>query len=213
MKIALFGVTGRIGRRIAQEALNRGHSVTAVARDPSRSPLRHERLTVVKGDVTDAAGIAAAVAGHDMVVSAVGPDLSKGVGTLLPDAARALREGLKKGRAKRLLIVGGAGSLEVAPGVLLMDTPQFPAEWKELARSAAEALAVCREETALEWTYLSPAGLIDPGTRTGAYRTGGDKLLTDSDGKSFISMEDFAMAVVDEIEKPRHVRQRFTVAY
>ena len=139
--------------------------------------------------------------------------MDKAVGAFLVDAAHALMEGLRKAGTRRLLVVGGAGSLEVAPGKLLMDTPEFPAAWKSLAKSAADALAVYRREKVLEWTYLSPAGFIEPGDRTGKYRTGDDTLVTDGQGKSFISMEDYAVAVVDELEKPRHVRKRFTVAY
>ncbi len=213
MKIAVFGITGRIGSRIVKEALDRGHEVTGISRAPGRGSLAHPKLHTVVGNVSDATLVARLVAGHDAVVSAVGPDPDKEAGTFLVDAARALLEGLRRADTRRLIVVGGAGSLEVAPGKVLLDTPDFPAAWKALAKSAADALALYRQEKKLEWTYLSPAALIEPGTRTGAYRTGGDALLTDARGKSFISMEDFAIAVVDELEKPRHVRKRFTVAY
>jgi len=213
VKIAVIGITGRIGSRIAQEALSRGHEVTGVARDPPKVTLTHPKLRVIKGDALDPASVAAAVAGHDVAVGAIGPDPQKGVGTLLTDAARALIDGVKRAHVRRLLIVGGAGSLEVAPGVLLMDSPQFPADWKPIAKAHADALDVYRKEKSLEWTYLSPAAMIEPGTRTGAYRTGDDKLLSDAHGNSRISMEDFAVAILEEVEKPRHVRKRFTVAY
>jgi len=213
VKIAVIGITGRIGSRIAQEALSRGHEVTGVARDPSKVTLAHPKLRVVKGDALDAASVAAAVAGHDVAVGAIGPDPHKGVGTLLSEAAHALVDGVKRAHVRRLLIVGGAGSLEVAPGVALMDSPQFPADWKPIAKAHADALDVYRKEKSLEWTYLSPAAMIEPGARTGTYRTGDDKLLSDAQGNSRISMEDFAVAILEEVEKPRHVRRRFTVAY
>lgn len=212
MKIAVFGITGRIGSRIAQEALSRGHEVTGIARDPTKVNLSHPKLRVTQGDATDPASVAATMSGHDVTVSAVGPDMQKGVGTLLVDAAHSLIEGAKRARAGRLVIVGGAGSLEVAPGVKLMDSPQFPADWKPIARSHADALDAYRREKSLEWTYLSPAAMIEPGKRTGSYRTGDEKLLSDAQGNSRISMEDFAVALLDEVEKPRHTRKRFTVA-
>jgi hypothetical protein len=213
MKIALFGVSGNIGRRIAQEALSRGHQVTGITREPAKAQLTHARLRTVTGDVVDAAGVEKLVSGHDVVISAVGPDLSKGVGTLLTDAARTLLTALNRAGVKRLVVAGGAGSLEAAPGLLVMDSPQFPADWKPLAKSHADALAIYRGEKKLDWTYLSPAAMIEPGTRTGTYRTGGEKLLSDAAGNSRISMEDFPVALMDEVEKLRHVRRRFTVAY
>ena len=212
MKIIVFGASGRIGSRIAQEALTRGHEVTAVARDPARLTLTHPKLRVTNGDATKSASVAAAVAGADVVVTSIGPDLSKGVGTVLTDAARALLEGLKKAKVKRLIVVGGAGSLEAAPGVLVMNTPQFPADWKPLAQSHADALAIYRAEKVLDWSYLSPAVLIEPGTRTGSYRVGADAVVADAAGTSHISMEDYAVALLDEVEKPKHSRTRFTVA-
>ena len=148
-----------------------------------------------------------------LLISAIGPDLGKGVGTVLTDAARALLGALAKAKGTRLIIVGGAGSLEVAPGQLLMNLPSFKPEWKPLAQSHADALAVYRAEKAVDWTYVSPAALIEPGTRTGSYRVGGDTLVADKAGNSRISMEDYAVAVLDEIEKPKHSRKRFTVAY
>jgi uncharacterized protein len=129
-----------------------------------------------------------------------------------PKVARSLIEGVGKAGVKRLIVVGGAGSLEVAPGVRLVDTPQFPAGWKGIALSHADSLPIYRK-AALDWTYVSPAAFIEPGQRTGKYRTGGDQLLTDAKGESRISAEDFAVAVVDELEQKRHVRKRITVAY
>jgi putative NADH-flavin reductase len=216
MKIALFGATGAIGQRIAQEALRRGHTVTAVVRDPAALTERHENLRVVRGDVTNPDAIADAVRGQDAVISAVGPRYGHGGETdaLFADAARALIAALPAAGVSRLLILGGAGSLEAAPGVRVMDTPEFPALWKGNARGQADALDVYRTGGGdLEWTYVSPAAIIEPGARTGKYRVGGEQLLTDAQGQSRISSEDYAVALIDELENPRHRKQRITVAY
>ena len=213
MKIALFGATGTIGQRILQEALRRGHDVTAIARDTARlDGQQSPRLRVVAGDILDMHSVAAVVAGHDAVVSAYGP--REEAPQTVVDASRSLIGGLTSAGVKRLVAVGGAGSLEVAPGVLLIDSPQFPEAWKEIARAHADALNVYRTEAGgLDWTSVSPPALIEPGERTGKFRLGTDQLLTDAQGQSRISAEDFAIALLDEVEKPRHVRQRFTVAY
>ena len=213
MKIALFGASGTIGQRILREALQRGHTVTAVVRDPSRLTEQHANLTAVSGNVLDPESVAATVAGHDAALSAYGPSGSQGVETVA-EAARSLIAGLTKAGVKRLVVVGGAGSLEVAPGVKLIDSPQFPADYKPIAQAHADALDVYRKEgAALNWTNVSPAALIQPGERTGKFRLGGDQFLTDAEGQSRISAEDFAIALLDEVESPRHIRQRFTVAY
>jgi hypothetical protein len=133
---------------------------------------------------------------------------------VVPAAVRALLAGLAQDGVKRLVSVGGGSSLEVAPSVRLFDTPQFPAEWKAEASAQIEALELFRASTGdVEWSYLSPPAHIEPGQRTGRYRTGGDQLLTDEKGESRISVEDYAVALVDELERPAHIRQRFTVAY
>lgn len=216
MKIALYGATGAIGQRILREALQCGHRVTAIARDPSRITAQNTGLTTVAGNVRDAQSVAAIVQGHDAVVSAVGPQHG-GAGedaTLFVEAAHALIAGLTQAGVKRLVVVGGAGSLEVAPGVRVVDSPEFPAAWKGDALAQADALNVYRTEgSALDWTYFSPAALIQPGERTGHYRLGGDQLLTDAEGQSRISMEDYAAALVSELENPQHIRQRLTIAY
>lgn len=212
MKIVLFGASGRIGQRIAQEALNRGHAVTAVARAPEAVSLQHERLTVQAGDVRDPAVVARVAAGHDIVASAVGPSGGQAP-QMLAEAAHALIAGTKSADVARLIVVGGAGSLEAAPGQMLLDTPTFNPAWRPGALAHLEALKVYRAEQALDWTYLSPADQIFPGERTGHFRLGGDQVLRDANGASRISMEDFAIAFVDEIESPRFPRQRFTVAY
>lgn len=208
MKIVLFGASGMIGSRLLAEAQRRGHAVTVVARHPEKLGALTGRVLVVRGDVLDAASVAAAVKGYDAVLSAVGPSTEVILG-----AARSLLEGLSRAGTKRLVVVGGAGSLEVAPGVLLLQTPKFPVEYEEIALAHRDALGLLRQNTSLDWTFVSPAAFIAPGERTGVFRLGGDQLLVDAAGESRISAEDFAVAFLDEVEKPRHVRRRFTVAY
>lgn len=214
MQITLFGATGTLGQRLLTEAMHRGHEITAVVRDPfilARQENQH--LRVVEGDVLDPQSVAAAAAGQDAVLSAVGPRPDQSP-DLVVDSTRALIAGLTQAGVKRLVVVGGAGSLEVAPGVHLVDTPAFPAAWRPVALAHRAALAIFRKEAgAFDWTYVSPAALIAPGKRTGQFRVGGDQLLTDAQGESHISAEDYAVAVLDEIEKPQHIRQRITVAY
>lgn len=212
MNVAVIGA-GQIGTVIVKELLSRGHSVTAVVRTPSKVTLSDPKLKVVTGDVTSVASIAAAVAGHDAVVSAIGPDHSIGNNDILVDSAHNLIAALKQVGVKRLVIVGGAGSLEVAPGVRLIDTPEFPAAWLEGATKHADGLTIYRAENELEWTFFSPAAMIQPGERTGKFRLGGDTLLADAAGNSAISIEDYALALVDELETGAHIRQRFTIAY
>ena len=211
MRLIVFGANGRLGRRIVREALERGHQVTAVVRDPGRLQNSEERLTAVTGDVCDAARVAAVATGHDAVISAVGPTGSSRP-DLVVEAARALIDGLTRAGVRRLLVGGGAGSLEVAPGVQLVDTPGFPNAWRDIAIAHRDALDVYRTAD-LDWTYISPAAMLEPGERTGKYRTGTDQLLTDEKGESRISMEDLAIAFLDEVEKPSFVRRRMTVAY
>ncbi len=210
MNIALFGATGTIGRRIAQEALSRGHRVTAISRKPEGFDLKHDLLQTAAGDARDTAAVAKLVAGHDAVVNAISPKGSSPDD--LPAAARTLIEGLKQAGVRRLVVVGGAGGLEVAPGVRVVDTPALPAFVKPIALAHIAALEVYRQAD-LDWTFFAPPALIQPGQRTGKYRTGTDQLLVDAQGKSAISAEDYAVALLDELEKPQFVRRRFTAAY
>jgi len=213
MKLALFGASGMIGQRILGEAIRRGHEVTAIVRDPKKIAERNPKLKVVEGNVLDAGSVAKVVAGHDAVIDAFGPGPS-GPWQAVVDAARVLIEALPKGKVKRLLFVGGAGSLEVSPGVDLIDAGKVPEEWKPPAIAHRDALKLLKKEGGdLEWTYFSPAAFIQPGERTGKFRVGGDQLLTDAKGESRISAEDFAIALLDEAEKPQHLRKRITVAY
>jgi len=216
MKIVVIGATGNIGQRVAKEALSRGHEVTGVVRDPTAVQSPDPRVRLVKGDATEADDVARVVKGADAVVSAISPRPNpRGLpAPSLSANARALIAGLRAAGVKRVLSVGGASSLEVAPGKVLADQPDFPEAYKAEAREGREALAVWRKEAdGLDWTYLSPAAEVGPGERTGKYRTTGDQLLTDSAGKSSISFEDYAVAVLDELEHPRHIGRRFGVAY
>jgi|SRR5690242_10982863 len=211
MKIALYGATGTIGRRIAQEALSRGHQVTAIARNPADFGLKHGNLKVVAGDASDPARVAQVVAGHDAVVSAIGPKQGEAT-EVLAGIARSLVTGTQRAGVRRLVVVGGAGGLEVAPGVRVVDTPSFPAALKSIAMAHIAAYDVFRQAE-LDWTFFAPPALIQPGARTGKYRTGTDQLVVDAKGNSTISAEDYAVALVDELEKPKFLRRRFTAAY
>ncbi|MDM4719533.1 NAD(P)H-binding protein [Micromonospora sp. WMMA1363] len=214
MKILLYGASGTIGREIAGELLARGHATTGVTRRGDLGDLAHERLTVVAGDVTDATAVADLAVSHDAVVSAVGPRIGQeNDRDTIVGAATALIDGLRKAGVTRLVTIGGAGSLRTASGRRVLDDPDFPALWKANAEAQAEALGVYRAATDLEWTYVSPAAVIRPGERTGAFRIGGDDLVTDSGGKSEISYADYAVALVDELERNSAVRRRITVAY
>ena len=212
MKIAVFGAGGRIGSRVVTEALNRGHNVTAVVRHPENYTNERSHLRVAKGDLFGSQDVETAAFDHDAVVCAY--NYTNGAEpSSIPELATPLLNGLKQAHVKRLLIVGGAGSLEVSPGLQLVDTPDFPAQYKPAALAHREALKIYQKEKEIEWTYVSPAAEIAPLERTGNFRTGTDKLLVDDDGRSFISMEDFAVAIIDEIMNPHHIRERFTVGY
>ncbi|WP_296507899.1 NAD(P)-dependent oxidoreductase [Rhodoferax sp.] len=213
MKIALIGATGFVGTPVLAEFLARGHQVTVLARNPDKLAAQHG-LTVVAADALDAAQIAQAAAGHDAVVSAYNPGWTEPkIAEIFLQATHAIFEGVKQSGVKRFLMVGGAGSLFVAPGVQLVDTPEFPAEIKLAASAARDALTLIQKETTLDWTFLSPAMLLNPGVRTGQYRVGADApLWAEGGAPGSISVEDMAVAIVDEIEKPAHIQKRFTVA-
>ncbi len=213
MKIALIGATGFVGSAVLTELLSRGHAVTALARHPDKLAAQ-AGLSVVKADVADAAQVASAVAGHDAVVSAYNPGWGEAeINHLFAQGYDGILAGAKQAGVKRVLAVGGAGSLEVAPGVQLVDTPDFPAEWKQGALAARDLLTRLRGETALEWSFVTPPIALAPGERTGQYRVGGDQLLPGAgEEPAGISVADLAVAILDEVETPKHVRRRFAVA-
>jgi putative NADH-flavin reductase len=213
MKIALIGATGFVGSAILKEALQRGHDVTAIVRHPEKIK-SHPKLRPQKADIQKGDEVTLSVAGHEAVISAFNPGWSN------PDiynqqikGARSIINGVKKAGVKRLLFVGGAGSLEVKPGIQSVDLPEFPAEYKQGALATREALNMLRKEVSLEWSFLSPSSDLSPGKRTGKFRLGTDQLLTSAQGESRISVEDYAMAMIDEVERPKHIRRRFTVGY
>ena len=203
MKIAVIGASGNAGSRITAELARRGHSVTAIARHPEKIAAQ-TNVTPSGGDVMDQAGLARLLAGHDAAISSVH--------FLASDPVRLIAAA-KESKVGRYLVVGGAGSLEVAPGVRLVATPDFPVAYKAEAEAGGAFLDLLRAEKELNWTFLSPSALFVAGERTGKFRLGTDQLLTAADGKSSISFEDFAVALADEIERPAHIRQRFTVGY
>ncbi|WLD95636.1 NAD(P)-dependent oxidoreductase [Agrobacterium leguminum] len=201
-KIALIGASGNAGSRILKELSDRGHQVTAIARNPEKIASL-PNVVAKKGDVFDQAGLSELLKGHDAVISSVHFTAS--------DPA-TLIEAVRASGVQRYLVVGGAGSLEIAPGQRVVDLPDFPAAYKAEATKGAEFLDRLKQEKQLDWTFLSPSAEFVPGERTGKFRIGKDNLLSNEEG-SRISFEDYAIALVDEIEKPQHSRQRFTVGY
>lgn len=213
MKIALFGATGHLGKGILLEALQRSHDVVAIVRDRSRLDVSNPHLQVVVGDVAAPSSYASALHGVDAVIASLSARRD-GDPSALPANARTLLDALPKAGVKRLVWVGGAGSLETKPGVRVIDDPNFPAAWKPEANAQGEALAVFRASKAdVDWTYVSPAALIEDGERSGRYRIGGDQLLVDANGVSRITVPDYAIAILDRAEKHDAPRRRITVAY
>lgn len=212
MKVAIIGASGGIGSYIRDEALARGHQVTAIVRHPEKITVKNPLLTVVKADILRDP-VDKLVKGHDAVISAYNPGWDN------PDiyneqtkGAQEIISGVKKSGVKRLLVVGGAGSLEIAPGVQLLDKMDAPDQKKGGPLATRETLYMLRKEKKLDWTFLSPPLRIKPGERTGHYQVGKDQLLRDKDGESKISTQDYAVAMLDELEHPQHHRERFTVA-
>jgi uncharacterized protein len=209
MYVVLYGATGNAGSRILAELVSRGHQVTAVVRNPAKlQPAAG--LYTRQGDLSDTHAIATAIKGADAVISAYAPPFS--ATHELVDVVKRLILAVQEARVSRLLVVGGAGSLEVAPGVKLIDSPHFPEAWKPIAAAHEDVLEVLKGSE-VNWTYLSPAAFFEPGRRTGQFRLGKDQLISNEEGDSRISMEDYAIAIVDELEKPQHMRERFTVGY
>lgn len=213
MKLVLFGATGHVGHAILEEALARGHDVTAIVRDAARLIKQHEKLRVVVGNVAPSSSWLASAKGADAVIASLSARRD-GDNDTIPHAAKTLLDTLPGAGVKRLLWVGGAASLETAPGVRVIDDPHFPAAWKPEAEAQIRALDVFRASKAdIDWTYISPAALLEDGARTGTYRVGHDTLLTDASGTSRISVPDYAVALLDRLDKHDALRQRITVAY
>ena len=212
MKIALFGATGHIGQGILDEALSRGYDVVAVVRDAARLPQKNAKLTVVTGDAARPESWSDAVRGADAAVASLSARRD-GDPELVPANARVLIGNLPKAGVQRLFWVGGAGTLEVAPGKRVIDDAHFPAAWKPEAEAQGKALEVFRASQGITWTYLSPAALIEPGERTGKYRVGGEQLLVDAQGNSRISIADYAAGLLDRVEKRDAENKRITLAY
>lgn len=214
MKITIIGATGFVGPDVVKEALARGHQVMAVSRSGKTLPA-DARLSVAKGDIHDSVWLAGVLKGQDAVISAYNPGWEeRDLFEKFTRGSQKILEAVKNSGVKRLLVVGGAGSLEVAPGVELVDTEAFPANIKPGALGArALRNQLQAEEQALDWTYLSPAALLQPGPRTAQFRLGTTSLLMEGDKPGSISVADLAVAIIDEIEQPQHIRQQFTVAY
>ena len=213
MRVVIIGASGMVGSAIRDEALARGHKVTAIVRNPEKIAVKNPSLTVVKGDVLkDSVGNL--VRGQDAVISAYNPGWTNpNIADDTIKAYQAIIDGVKKADVKRLLVVGGAGSLEASPGVQLIDTLKVPDLTRGAILALREVLYTLRKEKGLDWTFLSPAANFVPGTRTGKFRLGKDQVVKDDKGESKISVQDYAVAMIDELEKPQHSRQRFTLAY
>lgn len=213
MNIAIIGATGYVGSRLLAEALDRKHHVTALVSRPERVPA-NPLVRAEKTDVLDTDALAAQLKGYDVVITAFsGHAHGEQTYDYYIRGFKSIIAAAKQAQVKRLLVVGGAGSLEVAPGVQAVDTPEFPEQWKQSALGAREALNLLRQENELDWSMLSPAANLVPGARTAKFRLGKDQMLADAQGQSQISVEDYAVAMLDEAENEQHRRSRFTVAY
>ena len=213
MRITVFGAAGNVGSRVVTEALSRGHEVTAVVRNSARFKELPDGVRHRTGDANNVEDVVSLSNGQDAVISATRP--AAGSESDLVRTTQSLLAGVRKAGA-RLLVVGGAGSLLVpgSDGTLIVDDSRYVSKaWRAIAQAACEQLEVCRKETAVDWAYLSPPAVMEPGERTGNYRLGADQLLVDSEGNSRISVEDLAVVLLDETERPSHHQARFTAAY
>jgi hypothetical protein len=215
MKVVIIGASGTFGSVIRDEALSRGHLVTAICRHPEKIAVQNPNLHIVKADIVKDA-VDKLLCGHEAVIVAYNPV----PGFIHPDlvdmhlkGSKAIISGVKKSGVKRLLYVGGAGSLEVAPGVRLLETGVLPDGVKQTSQATFETLQMLRKENELEWTFLCPAPMTRPGKRTGHFRVGKDQPVKNEEGKSEISMQDYAVAMINELENPQHTHERWTAAY
>jgi putative NADH-flavin reductase len=217
MKVAVIGATGFVGKAILHELLDRDHMVIGIARHPEKLGFRHPGLAMRPADVFNTDQIVPLLKGQEAVISAYNPGWTNpNIYNEYIDGGKHIIKAVNEAGIKRLIVVGGAGSLEVAPGKQLVDQPDFPAQFRDGAAAARDFLDILKKEQELDWTLFSPAILMNPttsGKRKGIYRTGLNQPVFDKDGKSVISVEDLAVAIVDELEQPKHIRQRFTAAY
>ncbi|MCE6993158.1 NAD(P)-dependent oxidoreductase [Dyadobacter sp. CY323] len=217
MNVALIGATGFVGSQVLKELIARGHQVVAIARNPDKIDATGDLVTPVAANVLDPLEVTAAVTGTDAVVATYNPGWTNpNIYNEFLEGAQAIQQGVKDSGVTRFLLVGGAGSLEVAPGLQLVDTPEFPAEYKAGSEANRDYLNILRKETELDWTYLSPAIEMHPGTSSykyGTYKTSLETPVFNEQGRSIIAVEDLAKAVVDEIENPQYIQKRFTVGY
>jgi len=213
MKIALLGATGFVGSALLKEALDRGHMVTAIVRHPEKLEKR-EGLTAKAGDIYDTTYLATLIQGNDAVIGAFNPGWKNPnlYDDQVPGTAPIIAA-IINARIKHVLWVGGAGGLEVKPGVRVIDNPDMPIWVRPGSLATINALEQLQKEPELEWSYLSPSAELKPGQRTGKFRLGSDQLLVDATGQSKISVQDYAVAMIDELERPAHIRRRFTVGY
>jgi putative NADH-flavin reductase len=214
MKVAVMGATGMIGSKLLEEAFDRGHIVTGISRHASKLP-SHDRILPVEADVLDTNALARAFSGQDAILHAFAPPRLSVEERVEQQRAgtQSIIAAAKSAGVRRILAVGGAGTLEVAPGVQNKDRPEFPASWEGGVKSTALIKGLLAAEPDLDWTFLSPSHEIFVGERTGKFRLGLDQMLIDANGKSSISVADYAIAMIDELENPKHSRRRFTVGY
>lgn len=213
MKIALIGATGFVGSAILQEASSRGHEVTAIQRNPEKIT-KDRMVKVVTADIMNSENLGLLLSGHDVVISAYNPgwDNPKIYEDYLA-GTRSIMQALTLAKVKRFITIGGAGSLYIAPGKQLVDSPEFPEQWKQGALAARDFYELIKQNDRLEWTFVSPAIELMHGKKTGNFRSAEDSPVMDAEGRSRISVEDLAVAVIDEAENPVYIRKRFTVGY
>lgn len=212
MKVAIVGASGFVGSALLEEAVARGHIVSALVSDATRV-CAVDTVTAISADVMDNQALAQHLAGHDALITAFSGHAQQDVRAYYMQGMRSIVAAAKAAGMKRLLVVGGAGGLEIAPGLKLLDSEHFPKEWRATAEGAMDALEMLRSERELTWTVLAPSAHLEPGQRTGSYRLGRDTLIADAEGHSRISLQDYAKAMIDELEAPAHTGTRFTVGY
>jgi len=218
MKVALIGATGFVGSKVQAEALARGHQVTAIVRKPDALE-PNPSLTPIKADIHDVDQLAHLLSGHDAIIDAFNPGRERNDPDIFEQHVaghKAVIAAVKKSGVPRFLAVGGAASLKLPSGEEFLDSDQFPPQFapnKPAIRGTRALYYLLKEEPDFDWVFVAPSAILEPGARTGSYRTGTDYLLTDEKGESRISLEDYAVAMIDELEQPKHHNQRFTVGY